>query len=1224
MTRPPINAEDAFTYCRLIVRDEPTEFRLIHPVTGETRHFWGYPENEDQLGMLADYNAEGYGVYAVVNQLNASVEQRCKRRQAARDQDVTAVRAVFIDFDTGTAEENHAKLAASPLTPSMTVCSGLPAKLHAYWVVADLPLEDFRRAQKALAEHFGSDQKIVNEARVMRLPGFENTKPEYAPNNPVARVLTAPGHVHTRAELFAAFNIPSEPPAPPQRAAATVRPPADDRARRYALAALDREAQALRTATMGNRNDQLNRSAFNLGQLVGGEALDRAVVEGVLRDAAAAAGLAGHEIEGTLRSGIEAGMLEPRGAPERPEREHSRATAAAPAATSEASDLRSAALEVLAEAKRAALEASEADRPEAIKNVWASLITAGASPVAVEDTIRQLASDLGLTLTALRADYRAAEKEAKAAGPMRRKAGGYAIENNVTCLVRERSRPGGDVETDLEPLANFSAHISESSLRDDGVERTREYKVVGLTQAGRELPEVTVPAERFDAMNWPTTEWGGNAVIYAGAGQRDHMRAATHLLSEPTYTTLYTHTGWRNIDGQDIYLHAGGAVGRDDDLPEVQVDLSGDLARYSLPPNPAPAAAAEALRASLGLLDVAPDHIMGPLLAITYRAPIGGADFTGHLSGLTGVRKTQLAALCQQHSGAEMTGDRLPGSWTSTSNALEVLAFGAKDELLTIDDFNPTGARGDIDRYHAIFERLGRAVGNRSGRGRLRPDGTLRPTKPPRCLVLSTGEDIPRGHSLRARLLVLEVKQGDVNLEALTTAQQLAAEGTYATARAGFISWLAADLAAVKQRLQDLHKVERKGLLTTVKHPRTADIGGQLLATWTLLREYAQTIGLSAAELDAAGARIRTGILEALEAQAGHQTAADPVQHFLNLYSALISSGRGHLATTSGEYPGEGYGWRTQETRDGGEAHYPQGARLGWLAEDATGAWLDPETVFAETQRLGEAQGEPLPTTKQTLWARLTEAGHLVPCEEGRSGKRRFTWRRTVEGMQKNLLLLPSIPAKEVYKVYNDPQEADGEGQKPMHTPEKGVYNRCTNAGESVHFPADPTEGTPTVDAGECTLPAGPVHPKNASVQRDLADNPGQDGAMPTLHTLYTPGDIPQDRETKIAHMTPLDLDRRAANLAERYSKLPIETLRIKYQAAHGRATAAPSWWHTTATTEALPVTVALEMLATDQEAGALTGTTNPYLQAARNAVAALKGHAAAPTTLTPPPGAPT
>ena len=50
-------------------------------------------------------------------------------------------------------------------------------------------------------------------------------------------------------------------------------------------------------------------------------------------------------------------------------------------------------------------------------------------------------------------------------------------------------------------------------------------------------------------------------------------------------------------------------------------------------------------------------------------------------------------------------------------------------------------------------ERVFRAVGNSSGRGRLRPDGTLIPTKQPRCLVLSTGEELPEGGVSREEVI---------------------------------------------------------------------------------------------------------------------------------------------------------------------------------------------------------------------------------------------------------------------------------------------------------------------------------------------------------------------------------------------------------------------------------------------------------------------------------------
>src|SRR5919199_337965 len=77
-----------------------------------------------------------------------------------------------------------------------------------------------------------------------------------------------------------------------------------------------------------------------------------------------------------------------------------------------------------------------------------------------------------------------------------------------------------------------------------------------------------------------------------------------------------------------------------------------------------------------------------------------------------GSGKTQLAALAQQHYGAGMDGLHLPAGWHSTANALEVMAFHAKDALLVVDDFAPTGSAVDIQRLHREADRLIRGQGN--------------------------------------------------------------------------------------------------------------------------------------------------------------------------------------------------------------------------------------------------------------------------------------------------------------------------------------------------------------------------------------------------------------------------------------------------------------------------------------------------------------------------------
>jgi len=83
----------------------------------------------------------------------------------------------------------------------------------------------------------------------------------------------------------------------------------------YAESALAGEVAALRATPEGRRNDQLNRAAFALGQMVGAGALDRGRVERELLATARDIGLGSRETAATIRSGVKAGMAEPRAIP---------------------------------------------------------------------------------------------------------------------------------------------------------------------------------------------------------------------------------------------------------------------------------------------------------------------------------------------------------------------------------------------------------------------------------------------------------------------------------------------------------------------------------------------------------------------------------------------------------------------------------------------------------------------------------------------------------------------------------------------------------------------------------------------------------------------------------------------------------------------------------------------------------------------------------------------
>ncbi len=202
-------------------------------------------------------------------------------------------------------------------------------------------------------------------------------------------------------------------------------------------------------------------------------------------------------------------------------------------------------------------------------------------------------------------------------------------------------------------------------------------------------------------MSWVFNRLGPGAIIYPG--QQQHARAAIQSLSgEIRQERVFAHLGWRKEGHRWIYLHAGGAVDSAGLVSGVHVRVPAALKAYQTQLSQDSAAITQAVRASLRCLSVAPDRITLPLLAAVYRAPFGRPDFSVFLTGKSGVFKTALAALCQQHFGRGMDAKCLPANFASTGNAsLQPLAFQAKDALLVVDDYAPTGRQGDGELHES-------------------------------------------------------------------------------------------------------------------------------------------------------------------------------------------------------------------------------------------------------------------------------------------------------------------------------------------------------------------------------------------------------------------------------------------------------------------------------------------------------------------------------------------
>jgi hypothetical protein len=579
---------------------------------------------------------------------------------------------------------------------------------------------------------------------------------------------------------------------------------------------------------------------------------------------------------------------------------------------------------------------------------------------------------------------------------------GYRIDGGRLC--RERCTPDGGIA--LVPLCNFTARIVETITRDDGAEQSSCFGLMGTLPDGTTLPLVSVPTGEFSSLSWVTTSWHGRAIVYAGQGIRDQLRAAIELQSTVrTHRTVYAHTGWREIDGRWYYLHAGGALGTVGTggtvEGSVEVDLQDSLAGYRLPAPPTGAALAKAISASLRVLELAPDRITVPLLGAVYRSVLGSCDCALHLAGPTGTGKSEAAALAQQHFGAGLDARHLPGAWSSTGNALEGLAFAAKDALFVVDDFAPSGSTADVARIHREADRLLRAQGNSAGRQRMRADATIRPTRSPRGMILSTGEDVPRGQSLRARLLTLEMGPGELDWSLLTDCQHDAASGRYAEALAAYICWLAPNYATVRAHLRAEVSELREMMQTDNTHARTPGILADLAAGWCHWLDFALAAeAISQTEREALDRRVWSALLASGADQAEHLAAAEPCEHFIRLLAAALASGRAHCAGPDGSAPGgaesEAWGWR----REGG-SWQPMGRRIGWI--DGTALYLEPDAAHAEAQELARQQGDTLPLSPRTLWRRLQERGFLVERDVAR---KRYTVRRYLSCVRRQVLFL--------------------------------------------------------------------------------------------------------------------------------------------------------------------------------------------------------------------------
>ncbi len=552
-------------------------------------------------------------------------------------------------------------------------------------------------------------------------------------------------------------------------------------------------------------------------------------------------------------------------------------------------------------------------------------------------------------------------------------------------------KDGGAVWT---PLATFDAKITAETIRDDGAEQTLMWTLHVATTDRRAGDIEILPDQLGKPQQWAAKAAGVSALVMPGLSVADHLRVAVQSRSgDVPRRIIYAHTGWRRIGDEWAYLTSSGALGARGLDTSVAVDL-GPLGGYQLPEVPTVRDVRSAVRNALSLMEIAPDMVMVPVLAAVYRAPLPlPPDCAVWLFGRSGTLKTAITALAQQHYGPLMDAHGLPGNWTSTANALEAQAFTLDSALYVVDDYSPDATKTDAQRRAATADRLIRGSANHSGRGRLRPDGTQRPPKPPRAQVLTSAEDVPPGvESMRARAFVAEISPGDVSLPRLTAAQGMAADGTLAIATAAYVKWLAGRYDA-DNKLPGTLDAERTRLRDSARaecHPRHALNIGSLALGWHEFLAFATAAGaITAEQREATWLRTWKALVDTGAEQARYGRDADPVRIYLQSLAALIAQGRACLADTHGRAPADAvrWGWKWDDAGNGTYRTY--GDVIGWI--DGDDVYLQSDAAYTAARRFAETS-LPLAITKHALHKQLHERGLLASI----TGDGRLTIRKRV------------------------------------------------------------------------------------------------------------------------------------------------------------------------------------------------------------------------------------
>ena len=542
------------------------------------------------------------------------------------------------------------------------------------------------------------------------------------------------------------------------------------------------------------------------------------------------------------------------------------------------------------------------------------------------------------------------------------------------------------------PFMNFWPELRELRRLDDGF--TVSDKIV-FSAFRNGAYEPSVELEKRDMVgNQPQAKFSAGCRVFRGSGNIARCGELLEMQCEDAEThTCYSHTGWKIINGEQVFLNGENSVTANGLTDRYTVELDSDLKRcYRFTAGDIDET--EAFDTLLNRMPkAAPDWLLVPSLAYVFLSPLNamlrekGAEpsFSFYLIGKTGSYKSSWAKVLLSFFGRLGYAETAPITFLDTQNAIgRKLALGADIPLL-LDDRRPTNNATDKMRYEGIEKYVSSAIGDRAARGRLNADATAKTSYIARCNLIVTAEEAFQniGSSSIARSVSVELKPDSVRFEELCKLQER--QELLNRVMALFLQWLNGNYEAIKDGANSRLSQYRE-FFTGAGHPRLATAFSQLMFGYSVLLAFLQ----DKEQLDQSSAakmrdRAKEIFLSMCEQQSEKVDGERPTKLFVDLLAEMLDTRQVCLRNLNALENPAGTLFISDKT-------------VGFRDRDYL--YLIPKAVYAAVLQYYSRSGYTFPASPAALWKQFKDEGKLV-CDDDRQDKR-----KTINGKTRRYVCL--------------------------------------------------------------------------------------------------------------------------------------------------------------------------------------------------------------------------